>query len=474
MPAKGHAAKGLGQARWKHGWIPANAAARAIVAARKAKAADRRHGEESSSPSVNGPIRHTTRKLSDGKWVVIDPNGKQVAVRPSPTLAEDAARSRDRLWVYEHGRLPTSDEQLQVKLRTQDPETGTPSLFRGRRDIIQPADTSQWLTDYPKLDPGRTATDDLINSNPHFYASPEDDPDATKPYQINCYNCVQAYELRRRGYAVEAKGAPIENWYTGMGQSDGEIAEGWTLPDGSRSHFTDVQAMGLLNEVMAWPKGSRGWIVTAWKDGGGHVWVVEKGDDGVPHFIDPQPGKEINIQDYLNRSTGNFKIMKVDDLVPTVHVADRVDKSTNTGPAFRPTDEVFRTSISDTPAKALIKEQHQKLMNERLALGDAPNKEWDRKITDAKIQALETANGETVRSLQKRILDVETGIEMSQDMADHGELGTKDLEDLRLAKIKLQVYRDVLAKAAPNAGDFMVTGAPEKPGQKVVKRWQHQ
>jgi SPP1 gp7 family putative phage head morphogenesis protein len=109
-----------------------------------------------------------------------------------------------------------------------------------------------------------------------------------KEYQINCQRCVPAYELRRRGYAVEA--LPIKKGNFGpvrLGAEcfDGAQITGWPFdPRG----LTLQQLTDQLDEL---PEGARASVLVRWNARSGHTFVCEKGN-GVLRFIDPQSGRD--------------------------------------------------------------------------------------------------------------------------------------------------------------------------------------
>ena len=113
-------------------------------------------------------------------------------------------------------------------------------------------------------------------------------------YSENCQRAIIAYELRRRGYDVEAKPS----------RADGEVhyesveyvfknLEKYFVPDLPKSGKTEAE--NLLRE---WGNGARARIRVEWQNGGSHVFIGEN-SDGKVIFLDPQT-REMNVEGYFN------------------------------------------------------------------------------------------------------------------------------------------------------------------------------
>jgi hypothetical protein len=101
-------------------------------------------------------------------------------------------------------------------------------------------------------------------------------------YSANCIHCVQAYEMRRRGFDVSASSLPPHFWPSrGRPLEDLEHAWGRGLTAGGRA---DIEAAFLKAG-----HGSRGVVYIAWKRGGAHVFNVEN-VHGAVRFVDGQSG----------------------------------------------------------------------------------------------------------------------------------------------------------------------------------------
>lgn len=119
-----------------------------------------------------------------------------------------------------------------------------------------------------------------------------------RPYTVNCQTCVVAYELRRRGYDVEARG------------NDGKIKEQQALSRGAETAWIDPATgempMPLSNApTVRTAKQAQKWLEQNLEPGGryefahgwkgtngrtGHIVTAEKAQDGSVSLFDPQTG----------------------------------------------------------------------------------------------------------------------------------------------------------------------------------------
>lgn len=133
-------------------------------------------------------------------------------------------------------------------------------------------------------------------------------------YSENCQRCVQTYELRRRGYDVEAKPYDIEK---GAAQ---EIRFGYEMyqdPDIYgvfktmlvKDKISKIQAQKMIDSM---PDGARGSVIFAWDSKKGHTFSFER-IDGKTLFIDPQKGKETSLPKKYNQKLG-ISFFRTDNL----------------------------------------------------------------------------------------------------------------------------------------------------------------
>lgn len=175
------------------------------------------------------------------------------------------------------------------------------------------------------------------SSNPHYYPhrrwTPRLGPRLPNgAYENNCTNVVVAWELRMRGYDVQA--APYLNldvfgYVAGRtyDELDEFISRAWTLPDG-RPHgrsfagqpwrtFDDVDAEILRT----WPDGARGVIFVGRHifnviKTGGRVHYIEAQFDATPdRIVTEQYRAKFAITGRPGEDNG-AKLIRLDDLVP--------------------------------------------------------------------------------------------------------------------------------------------------------------
>lgn len=179
------------------------------------------------------------------------------------------------------------------------------------------------LEKLPKIEGEISISDNVSAVNKANYDRTRDDfyrlktNDARKEYNKyheNCQKCAQAFELRMRGYNVEALDRPVNNtsdyndlkrrgWELSMyvEPEEGFEAYGFNYYSGVAgrntknipfsSHRGATQREEIKNIVKKAGKGARYECVVAWQDSGAHVFNVIN-DDGEVKFIDAQSGLE--------------------------------------------------------------------------------------------------------------------------------------------------------------------------------------
>ena len=131
-------------------------------------------------------------------------------------------------------------------------------------------------------------------------------------YNNNCQRCVQAYEMRRRGYNVEALPRKKRNnnilWgsecFENYGKNQRSFNCGFT--------FNQTKSQ-LFSELASAPDGARYSVYIKWNKGSSsHVFIAEK-VNGVVKYIDPQSNKD-NVSDFFNRGwEGRYGFFRMDD-----------------------------------------------------------------------------------------------------------------------------------------------------------------
>ena len=137
-------------------------------------------------------------------------------------------------------------------------------------------------------------------------------------YKNNCISCALAYDLRRRGYDVEAMPIDTTSATNGslpvqLGFYKGEKLETFEVPKDP-----DVAVKQFSNRILKYGDDSRGMLRIRWENGDGHavVWEV---DDGSVVVRDPQNNTIVDLSDYVRRAK-TFYYFRTDNLDPTEKV----------------------------------------------------------------------------------------------------------------------------------------------------------
>ncbi len=203
----------------------------------------------------------------------------------------------------------------------------TPEVLKNIRDLDQALPVMQGkIMNFTEADRG--------HSNPHFT-----DPDAEKNgYYDNCQTCTVSYELRRRGFRVEALPNKDDEFYkvwcvkkkfnwedrflTPDGKRPKRIVSGYDVEDNIHSKTAFIEAASKETgryEVYMDFKG---------KDSGAHVFIVERQKDGALLWFDPQSGKRgdaSKFTGFLNIAKRfNIKVLRIDDKIINPKFAERL------------------------------------------------------------------------------------------------------------------------------------------------------
>ncbi|QTF82101.1 MuF-like minor capsid protein [Arthrobacter phage Prairie] len=149
---------------------------------------------------------------------------------------------------------------------------------------------------------------DALACNPGY-----DKTGRTRVYNYNCTNVISAYELRRRGYDVNAAAVP-----GGKGRYDRDYLPMWTDPETGRPpvYRKAADPDALRENIMREPVGARGTVKMVWKSGGGHVFNYERTPDGV-RFIEAQDASVDAAGHLPSAKLGSLAHFRMDTLAPT-------------------------------------------------------------------------------------------------------------------------------------------------------------
>lgn len=183
---------------------------------------------------------------------------------------------------------------------------------------------------------------DKGRSNPNFGI----ENSSSLGYQHNCQTCTLSYELRRRGFIVEAKANPVVpgyvkyrdfekfcntkqiRWTDRFQTSDGKSASyKWSVGINdtglSKLKFIEdnTQSQGRYEIYCQWKA----------KDSGAHVFIVERQKNGDLLWYDPQSGLRgdaLAFDHYINSMlAGKIGVMRIDDKLINPKFAERLLKA---------------------------------------------------------------------------------------------------------------------------------------------------
>jgi hypothetical protein len=180
---------------------------------------------------------------------------------------------------------------------------------------------------------------DQQKGNPHF-----SDPDAkAEGYLINCQTCTMTYELRRRGFPVEALPNKNDEFYkVWCPKNNLTWNDRFLNPDGSRPIKTRPSVLrDTITAKVGFIEGAtketgRYELYLKWKsvrgrDGGAHVMIVERQKDGNLLWFDPQSGKHGSSKMFngFMKSAVPVKlsVLRIDDKIINPKFSERFKKA---------------------------------------------------------------------------------------------------------------------------------------------------
>lgn len=163
-------------------------------------------------------------------------------------------------------------------------------------------------------------------------------------YYHNCQTCTMTYELRRRGFDVEALANPVAKGYKSYTEMDVfydankiEWTDRFLTKDGKKVDYewsfnetlkdTNASKLGFIENKTA-EKG-RYEIYCSWKGGNAHVFILERQENGDLLWFDPQTGRSGGtFTDSLKRmKRDRIGILRIDDKLINNQFLSRFQKS---------------------------------------------------------------------------------------------------------------------------------------------------
>lgn len=289
-------------------------------------------GKKNVDKHIDTPIKKLVKKISNNVKDTINAAKKKVhkyvAKVPTGGNTYRYFYSDEAYQAYIKGKKAV-DKVLDKKLNVTPSEAAKAnaktfalkSLFGGFGkavyNVVAPAltaiqvslTTPKSFSELKKIDEDETNDSHQKKVNPRYKTD-------TYDYSMNCSFCTAAYDLRKRGYDVEAN--PIStveaytiedicSWYKG--------AKSVSESTSTRLADTATRSKVLQETLKQYGDGARGHIGLYWSAGGGHdvIWEVEKGS---VVFRDCQNGKTVNPAEYLEYSS-SYDYVRTDNLDPT-------------------------------------------------------------------------------------------------------------------------------------------------------------
>lgn len=178
-------------------------------------------------------------------------------------------------------------------------------------------------TDYVKKDGGLLKVSELKKKTSKTTMEQDamvTNPGSSKKGRLkNCAYCTTAYELRRRGYDVEARrkasGTATDkysDWFKGV---DYKVSKTDRQPGQSRKDWAMASYNNLCKKLEGYPNGARGFVTIQYDKLGanGHTfsWEIQGGQ---VKFIDPQAGNSKPVDQSFSFSDQNFVYGRLDNL----------------------------------------------------------------------------------------------------------------------------------------------------------------
>ena len=196
-----------------------------------------------------------------------------------------------------------------------------------------------FMKQLPKIDENEAYTRDenMAITNPNYDPYEEE-------YSTNCFKCTVAYDLRQRGYDVEAAEATNDQTFFTLEKYYENPQQYRLNPDGSLEDFDYVTDHSIIGQFIYEPKmnnysgktlknaleknnppGSRGNLMVYWKDGGGHSVVYEVDNKGNAVIRDAQTNMKYDFDSFAS-CCREIQFTRTDNLELKEDVLDAVVK----------------------------------------------------------------------------------------------------------------------------------------------------
>lgn len=299
-------------------------------------------GKKTLSKYINKPVESTISKVTSGTKNIVESVKKRVFKYIAKVPVGDTYRyfySDKAYQAYLKGKN-TVDKSLDKKLNVTPSDTAktnaksfisrtlTSGFGKAVYGLVAPAlvalqvelTTPKSFSELKKTNTKETNDEHQKKVNPKYDAS-------TYDYSMNCSFCTAAYDLRKRGYDVEAN--PISmveaytvedvcGWYKGAKSVSKSTVEAQYRKQVTKTKEAPSESDMLSTALKKYGDGARGHLALYWDYGGGHdvIWEVENNE---VVFRDCQTGEISRTLSYLSYAS-DYDYVRVDNLEPTEYV----------------------------------------------------------------------------------------------------------------------------------------------------------
>lgn len=160
--------------------------------------------------------------------------------------------------------------------------------------------------------------------------------------RMNCFECSIAYEMRKRGYDVQANSI--------RGGDYTELTHAFNLKDSFQLSSTsnDEAYKRMQAQCLSYGEGARGSVLMYWSTGGGHAinWEVKNGKF---MLLDNQAGGDTGYESFMKSDPSDVRVARLDNAEVLPGVTDFVEPYETPHDAFY--DKKWKKSM-----KTVIKE----------------------------------------------------------------------------------------------------------------------
>ena len=262
------------------------------------------------SEDVSGASDCTDRECfdedSDGTYDDVDDPGYRDA--RDRELLENSGGTDD-FSAEPNDRFQEVDTSDAVRDAADKPDASASSMEATEAETLSQVDTSDacdsgptgYVPSWNETGEAHDVGKDVGAVNPRYYEGIE--------WQQNCQRCAPAYEMRRRGYDVEAQPCPVHDNLSYRPE------DAWENPDVRTTEGNGKES--IKARMSEWGDGSRAEILVYWKEGEGHAFSAEQ-INGETIFVDPQKGV-MDAEWYFDevKEDGSTRFWRTDDIEPS-------------------------------------------------------------------------------------------------------------------------------------------------------------